>query len=646
MCIRDRVKVELSNFVNTPNDYYYNGIIRIGNYDYNGNGSVVFNNNNFLNDDFHLNGNNYYYVRVDANGGSSDRIDMTSNYWGQRVTAEMDSLGSRANITRIYDYWDSSSRSEVDYSNWLSSPMIRPVKVHVGDTYGVMGDTVMVAVDVIVPLDTSVISAELTLTGFQDHLSFVSLETAQGLAGAAGWSVVANATDSSLYIAAAGANPVSGRGTLLWLKLAVPSTGTEAVAPVNVSNAVFNDGGFGYNAKHGSVTIIQPLTVDFAVSADSGAYPLQVAFTSTTTGGDINEYSWNFGDGAMSHDANPVHTFMRPGHYSVSLTCVNIYGLTETELKSNFVAVDTLFGDVDFNATVQAYDAGLILQDAVGFIELDELQELSGNVSGDASLTALDASVVLQYVVHLIDELPHDTSDGGHLLATGEFGIHDQLFAPGHVIEVPIHFNEASNVYSVEGLVEYNPADITYQNVVWQQPFNNFMKELVVESNGVIKFALAGASAVAENGLVAKLQFTSNDEISMENTEISLMDLRVNELPVIKLASTATLSRSLSTDERIGVPDEFALKQNYPNPFNPVTRILYDIPEASNVTITIYNLLGNQVKTLVSGYQEPGYKSILWNATNERGAPVSAGMYLYSIKAGDFRQTKKMLLLK
>ena len=177
----------------------------------------------------------------------------------------------------------------------------------------------------------------------------------------------------------------------------------------------------------------------------------------------------------------------------------------------------------------------------------------------------------------MIDELPHDTSDGGHLLATGEFGIHDQLFAPGHVIEVPIHFNEASNVYSIEGLVEYNPADITYQNVVWQQPFNNFMKELVVESNGVIKFALAGASAVAENGLVAKLQFTSNDEISMENTEISLMDLRVNELPVIKLASTATLSRSLSTDERIGVPDEFALKQNYPNPFNPVTRILYDI---------------------------------------------------------------------
>ena len=125
---------------------------------------------------------------------------MTSNYWGQLVTAEMDSLGTRANISKIYDNWDSSNRSEVNYANWLSSPMIRPVKVHVEDTYVAIGDTVMVAIDVIVPLDTSVISAELTLTGFQDHLNVVSVETGQGLAGAAGWSLATNATDTSLYI--------------------------------------------------------------------------------------------------------------------------------------------------------------------------------------------------------------------------------------------------------------------------------------------------------------------------------------------------------------------------------------------------------------------------------------------------------------
>ena len=115
---------------------------------------------------------------------------------------------------------------------------------------------------------------------------------------------------------------------------------------------------------------------------------------------------------------------------------------------------------------------------------------------------------------------------------------------------------------------------------------------------------------------------------------------------MVKIAATATLSRSLSTDDRIGIPDVFALKQNYPNPFNPVTRILYDIPDASFVTITIYDLLGHQVRILVSRYEEPGYKSIVWNATNNQGMPVSAGMYLYSITADEFRQTRKMLLLK
>jgi flagellar hook assembly protein FlgD len=90
----------------------------------------------------------------------------------------------------------------------------------------------------------------------------------------------------------------------------------------------------------------------------------------------------------------------------------------------------------------------------------------------------------------------------------------------------------------------------------------------------------------------------------------------------------------------------FKLKQNFPNPFNPVTTLQYDLPENANVNITIYDMMGRQVKTLVNGSQNAGYKSIQWNATNNAGQPVSAGLYLYTIKAGKYRQTKKMVLLK
>ena len=93
-------------------------------------------------------------------------------------------------------------------------------------------------------------------------------------------------------------------------------------------------------------------------------------------------------------------------------------------------------------------------------------------------------------------------------------------------------------------------------------------------------------------------------------------------------------------------PEKFRLNQNYPNPFNPVTSLSYDLPEDSYVIITIYDMLGNVVNNLVNTYQSSGYKSVQWNATNNEGQPVSAGVYLYSIEAGEFRQTKKMILLK
>ncbi|MBV67465.1 MAG: hypothetical protein CMG26_03830, partial [Candidatus Marinimicrobia bacterium] len=93
-------------------------------------------------------------------------------------------------------------------------------------------------------------------------------------------------------------------------------------------------------------------------------------------------------------------------------------------------------------------------------------------------------------------------------------------------------------------------------------------------------------------------------------------------------------------------PIKYSLSQNYPNPFNPITSFRYDSPNDGLVNITIYDMMGRIIKTLVNGFQTAGYKSVQWNATNDRNEPVSAGLYLYTIQAGEFRQTKKMVLLK
>jgi len=110
--------------------------------------------------------------------------------------------------------------------------------------------------------------------------------------------------------------------------------------------------------------------------------------------------------------------------------------------------------------------------------------------------------------------------------------------------------------------------------------------------------------------------------------------------------SLAIDATAMSIDPSELIPDEFALHQNYPNPFNPITTLRYDLPEQSHVNIVIYDMLGRQVRTLINQIQDAGFKSMTWDANDDRGKPVSAGIYLYQIKAGEFVQTRKMVLLK
>ena len=94
------------------------------------------------------------------------------------------------------------------------------------------------------------------------------------------------------------------------------------------------------------------------------------------------------------------------------------------------------------------------------------------------------------------------------------------------------------------------------------------------------------------------------------------------------------------------VPATFTLHQNFPNPFNPITTLSYDLPKDSDVGLAIFDMLGNEVVTLVSAHQQAGFKSVQWDAKDSMGRPVGGGVYLYQIKAGEFVQTKKMVLLK
>ena len=148
--------------------------------------------------------------------------------------------------------------------------------------------------------------------------------------------------------------------------------------------------------------------------------------------------------------------------------------------------------------------------------------------------------------------------------------------------------------------------------------------------------ALQGQGSVSHQTIYT---FTDNTAQENESYDYRLSDVDYN-------GNVEYHSLQLMGGSSSKIPEQFILYPNYPNPFNPVTTIRYNLSKESFVDIKIYDMLGNVVNNLVNTSQSYGYKSIQWNATNNQGEPVSAGVYLYKIQAGNFVDTKKMILLK
>ena len=127
--------------------------------------------------------------------------------------------------------------------------------------------------------------------------------------------------------------------------------------------------------------------------------------------------------------------------------------------------------------------------------------------------------------------------------------------------------------------------------------------------------------------------------------DVSARDENTNEVTV-SATGYGMFSIALGTIDDIALPNRYTLYQNYPNPFNPVTVLQYDLPELSNVELTIYDLAGRQVRNLLHEKQAPGLKTIVWDARDDMGNKMGAGVYIYQLKTDNFIASKKMILVK
>ena len=127
--------------------------------------------------------------------------------------------------------------------------------------------------------------------------------------------------------------------------------------------------------------------------------------------------------------------------------------------------------------------------------------------------------------------------------------------------------------------------------------------------------------------------------------DVSARDENTNEVTVCG-TGYAMLSVALELTDTFIFPNQYKLYQNYPNPFNPSTVIQYDIPELSQISLTLYDLSGREINQLVKEIQPPGLKTVVWDGKDFMGNRMGAGIYIYQLKSGNYVESKKMIFVK
>ena len=270
-----------------------------------------------------------------------------------------------------------------------------------------------------------------------------------------------------------------------------------------------------------------------------------------------------------------------------------------------------------------------------------------GDVSGNKQVTAYDAALILQYCVGLIDKFPIQEMSAAKraIPAIYELSIPDSsVKADELLIRVPITINNGDSLTAGAFKIRYDSSVLRAVGITPRFMLNGaYWQARIDEEKSEIRFAFAKSSPTTQSNdaALALLEFEPIGDVEGMTTDLVFHDVQIAESISIK-----NINGSITF-----LPRRSALLQNYPNPFNPETWIPYRLATDSPLTIHIYNTKGRLVRTISLGNKNAGVyttknKAAYWDGRDSLGDKVASGVYFYQLQAGEFRATRKMVILK
>ena len=264
-----------------------------------------------------------------------------------------------------------------------------------------------------------------------------------------------------------------------------------------------------------------------------------------------------------------------------------------------------------------------------GIVEEDDLSMATGNVTQRGAEPVYKPGV-----------MPVSTN----LDAVVEFMNAPTEFKAGETYTIQLIARNTAGVRAYFVNMNYDKEVFTYNSIRkgdFIQASSYSFPVIEGETVGLVN-SVYGSTITSGDGILAEVTFTALKDGSLSSNMLSIEQASfVNENYIQEI-----LIDSPTGVEVDAAPAAFVVGQNFPNPFNPTTTITFAIPNDGNVRVEVYDILGQRVATLVDNSLSAGNHSVVWNATNERGNEVAAGVYFYTIKAGSHAATKRMILMK
>jgi hypothetical protein len=351
-----------------------------------------------------------------------------------------------------------------------------------------------------------------------------------------------------------------------------------------------------------------------------------------------------------------------PDAQTTSISLRNVLGATAETITQNAGVVAgpdqgitvnnrTLRGDINDDDFVDVLDVLLAIDHTLGRITLSTAEITRGDVApwpaGDGVVDALDIAQLETIILNnaypdgsrittpVIN--PGPKTKGGDVLAR---------ITPGMDAKVTFHLTELGIAVRLENKVPVKGVQIELdqfasvpENMQVASVFANASHKLADGTLRVLLFDQA-ANTIVEPGerIIANIPVPVTDPAG-----ISVVNVVLGAGNNSRITKYET---ELTTNAAPELPVDYALEQNYPNPFNPSTTVRFSVPVTSDVTVKIYNMLGQEIRTLFAGTMDRGTKSIEWDGRDNVGRQMSTGTYLYRMVAGSFTESKKMVLVK